>query len=101
MPNSIRCPPCGSLNRPDAVNCRVCGRKLGTPAGSTPKGPPVSLQRVTSGEVFTAIVAEMAKKPAADRAAIVAAPPVAVTTVDSEIEDHSDLIATAVARILD
>ena len=99
MPNSIPCPTCASLNRPDAVNCRVCGRKLGTPAGSTPKGPPVSLQRVTSGEVFTAIVAEMAKKPAADRAASVAAPPVAVTTVDSEIEDHSDVMAAAVDGI--
>src|SRR6266571_2027723 len=99
MLNSIPCPTCASLNRPDAVNCRVCGRKLGTTAESTPKGAPVSLQRVTSGEVFTAIVAERAKRHAADRPASVAAPPVAVTTVEPEIEDHSDVMAAAVDGI--
>ena len=99
MLNSIPCPTCASLNRPDAVNCRVCGRKLGTTAESTPKGAPVSLQRVTSGEVFTAIVAETAKRHAADRPASVAAPPVAVTTVEPEIEDHSDVMAAAVDGI--
>ena len=100
MPNSIPCPNCASLNRPDAVHCRTCGRKLGPPAGSTPKDPPVSLQRVTSGEVFTAVIAETTRKPAADRAASVAAPPaVAVTTVEPEVEDHSDVMAAAVDGI--
>ena len=100
MPNSIPCPSCASMNRADAVNCRNCGRKLGAPAGSTPTDSPVSLQRVTSGEVFTAVVAERGKKPAADRAANVAAPPaLAVTTVEPEVEDHSDVMAAAVDGI--
>src|SRR5438876_1035231 len=100
MPNSIPCPSCASMNRADAVNCRNCGRKLGPPAGSTPTDSPVSLQRVTSGEVFTAVVAERGKKPAADQAASVAAQPaLAVTTVEPEVEDHSDVMAAAVDGI--
>src|SRR5437870_12488388 len=67
MPNSIRCPGCASLNRPDAINCRICGRRLESPAASSRRDPSVALQRVTSGEVFTAVVAETAKKKAPDR----------------------------------
>src|SRR2546427_1470449 len=99
MPNSIPCPSCASQNRVDAVSCRTCGRKLGTPHGSTPTDPPLSLQRVTSGQVFTAVVAEPARKPSNDRAASVAAPPVAVTTGEPEVEDHSDVMAAAVDGI--
>ncbi len=100
MPNSITCPTCASLNRPDAANCRTCGRRLGTPTGATPKDSPVSLQRVTSGEVFTAVVSETKQKPAAGRAASVAASPVvAVATVEPEVEDHSDVMAAAVDGI--
>src|SRR6058998_1634091 len=99
MPNSIPCPSCASPNRVDAVNCRTCGRKLGTPRGSTPTDPPLALQRVTSGQVFTAVVAEPARKPSNDRAASVAAPPVAVTTGEPEVEDHSDVMAAAVDGI--
>jgi len=99
MPNSIPCPSCASPNRVDAVSCRTCGRKLGTPRGSTPTDPPLSLQRVTSGQVFTAVVAEPARKPSNDRAASVAAPPVAVTTGEPEVEDHSDVMAAAVDGI--
>src|SRR5256712_3741038 len=100
MPNSIPCPACASLNRPDAVNCGICGRKLETPGRSTPTDPLVALQRVTSGQVFTAVVAEPAKKPAANRAASNPAPPsVAVSAVEPEVEDHSDIIAAAVDGI--
>src|SRR2546428_4906969 len=100
MPNSIPCPACASLNRPDAVNCGICGRKLETPGRSTPTDPLVALQRVTSGQVFTAVVAEPAKKPAANRAASNPAPPsVAVSAVEPEVEDHSDVIAAAVDGI--
>jgi len=100
MPNSIPCPACASLNRPDAVNCGICGRKLETPGRSTPTDPLVALQRVTSGQVFTAVVAEPAKKPAANRAASNPAPSsVAVSAVEPEVEDHSDVIAAAVDGI--
>src|SRR5881296_4523759 len=99
MPNSIPCPSCASPNRVDAVNCRTCGRKLGTPRGSTPTDPPLALQRVTSGQVFTAVVAEPARKPSNDRAASVAAPPVTVPTGEPEVEDHSDVMAAAVDGI--
>src|SRR5881296_202758 len=99
MPNSIPCPSCASPNRVDAVNCPTCGRKLGTARGSTPTDLPLALQRVTSGQVFTAVVAEPARKPSNDRAASVAAPPVAVTTGEPEVEDHSDVMAAAVDGI--
>jgi len=100
MLNSIPCPTCASLNRPDAVNCRVCGRKLETPGRSAQTNSPVALQRVTSGQVFTAVVAEPAKKPMADRAASDSAPPVvAVAAVEPEVEDHSDVMAAAVDGI--
>src|SRR2546422_4181426 len=100
MPNSIPCPACASLNRPDAVNCGICGRKLETPGRSTPTDPLVALQRVTSGQVFTAVVAEPAKKPAANRAASNPAPSsVAVSAVEPEVEDHSDVMAAAVDGI--
>jgi len=100
MPNSISCPSCASLNRTDAVNCRVCGRRLESAAGRSGKDPTVALQRVTSGEVFTAVVAEPAKKPSATRAAKVAATPeVAGTPVEPNVEDHSDVLAAAVDGI--
>src|SRR5438093_532454 len=99
MPNSIPCPSCASPNRVDAVSCRTCGRKLGTARGSTPTDLPLALQRVTSGQVFTAVVAEPARKPSNDRAASVAAPPVTVPTGEPEVEDHSDVMAAAVDGI--
>jgi len=100
MPTSIPCLACASLNRPDAVNCRVCGRKLETPGRSAPTNSPVALQRVTSGQVFTAVIAEPAKKPAADRAASDPAPRAAdVPAVEPEVEDHSDVMAAAVDGI--
>src|SRR3989441_1261187 len=100
MPNSTPCPACASLNRADAVNCRICGRKLGPPSRSTPTDPPVALQRVTSGQVFTAVVAEPAKKAPADRAGRDPEPPaVAVPTVEPDVEDHSDVMAAAVDGI--
>jgi len=100
MPNSIRCPGCASLNRPDAINCRICGRRLESPAASSRKDPSVALQRVTSGEVFTAVIAETAKKPAPNRATGGPATP-AVTAPSSEpnLEDNSDVLAAAVDGI--
>src|SRR5207247_4748711 len=49
---------------------------------------------------FTAVVAEPAKKPMADRATSDSAPPVvAVAAVEPEVEDHSDVMAAAVDGI--
>src|SRR2546425_1244610 len=101
MPNTIPCPTCASPNKPDAFNCRVCGRKLRARDDRPPSGPPVVLQRVMGGEVFTAILGEVPKKPG---------PPAkpsgpdsnaleTVALAESEVEDPSDLIAAAVDRI--
>src|SRR6058998_3749778 len=100
MPNSILCPGCSSLNRPDAVNCRVCGRRIESPAVPSRKDPSVALQRVTSGEVFTAVVAETTRKPSPDRATEGPATAAATaTSVEPNLEDNSDVLAAAVDGI--
>src|SRR2546428_6568505 len=63
MPNTIPCPTCASPNKPDAFNCRVCGRKLRAGDDRPRSSPPVVLQRVIGGEIFTAILGEAPKKP--------------------------------------
>ncbi len=100
MPNSILCPGCSSLNRPDAVNCRVCGRRIESPAVPSRKDPSVALQRVTSGEVFTAVVAETGKKPAPNRATEGPAT-LGRTAASAEpnLDDNSDVLAAAVDGI--
>src|SRR5881397_498121 len=100
MPNSILCPGCSSLNRPDAVNCRVCGRRIECPAVPSRKDPSVALQRVTSGEVFTAVVVETTRKPSPDRATEGPATAAATaTSVEPNLEDNSDVLAAAVDGI--
>src|SRR3989442_14655471 len=100
MPNSVQCPGCASLNRPDAVNCRICGRRLESPSASSRKDPSVALQRVTSGEVFTAVVAESGKKPAPNRATEGPATPAGTAaSVEPNIDDNSDVLAAAVDGI--
>ena len=101
MPNTIPCPTCASPNKPDAFNCRVCGRKLRAGDDRPPSGPPVVLQRVMGGEVFTAILGEVPKKPGppAKSSGPDSNPPETVALAESEVEDHSDLIAAAVDRI--
>src|SRR5437899_7462468 len=63
--------------------------------------PQVVLQRVMGGEIFTAILGEVPKKPGPpakssppDRNA-----PAPAAPTESEVEDHSDVIAAAVDRI--
>src|SRR3989449_3488741 len=56
MKNVVTCPACNATNKPRAVTCRVGGQRL---AASRTKGgtrEPVVLQRVMSGEVFSAVV---------------------------------------------
>src|SRR5256712_2456 len=56
MKNVVTCPACNATNKPRAVTCRVCGQRL---VESRTKGgtrEPVVLQRVMSGEVFSAVV---------------------------------------------
>ena len=57
MVQPIKCPGCFSMNKPDAALCRVCGRKL-REGVARPDTPPVILQRVMSGEVFTALMGD-------------------------------------------
>src|SRR3989442_5462360 len=56
MKNVVLCPACNATNKPRAVTCRVCGQRL---VESRTKGgtrEPVVLQRVMTGEVFSAVV---------------------------------------------
>ena len=101
MPNTIPCPTCASPNKPDAFNCRVCGRKIRAGNDRPRSSPQVVLQRVMGGEVFTAILGEVPKKPRPpakssppDRTA-----PAPAAPTESEVEDHSDVIAAAMNRI--
>jgi len=101
MPNTIPCPTCASPNKPDAFNCRVCGRKIRAGNDRPRSSPQVVLQRVMGGEVFTAILGEVPKKPRppaksspTDRNA-----PAPAAPTESEVEDHSDVIAAAMNRI--
>lgn len=101
MPSHVPCPNCSSPNDPDATRCRTCGRNLRTVAEAKPSGPRVVLQRVMSGEVFTAVLGDGGK-------ASVAVPSPTAPRVDSvqivvpgelATEDHSDVIAAAVQQI--
>jgi Flp pilus assembly protein TadD len=92
MPQPIACPGCLSQNKPDAVRCRVCGRRLRDAPVAEPTGPPVILQRVMSGEVFTARLGD------AGRGGALVPGPVQVLEA-RDPEDHSDVLAEAVKRI--
>ncbi|HYS73247.1 MAG TPA: hypothetical protein VEO96_04615, partial [Thermoplasmata archaeon] len=87
------------MNKPDATVCRVCGRKLREGPVRTEASPPVVLQRVMSGEVFTALLGDVGKRSSgrSEAAAVVevTAPP------GAPIEDNSDVIAAAIDRIRD
>src|SRR6266571_1024035 len=105
MAEPLRCSGCFSLNKPDAALCRVCGRMLREEPARTEPSPPVVLQRVMSGEVFTALLRDLGKRSSGrpersgpfETAAVVevTAPP------EAPIEDNSDVIAAAVDRIRD
>jgi len=105
MAEPLRCSGCFSLNKPDAALCRVCGRQLREEPARTEPSPPVVLQRVMSGEVFTALLGDLGKRSSGrpersgpfETAAVVevTAPP------EAPIEDNSDVIAAAVDRIRD
>ena len=50
------CPGCDTVNKPAAAHCRLCGRSFRTSPGPRAQQQPVLLERVMSGEVFTAII---------------------------------------------
>ena len=56
------CPSCYSVNKPSAARCRVCGRKLVEPRKAARNSRPVLLERVMSGEVFTAVIGGEARR---------------------------------------
>src|SRR3989449_2977162 len=99
MPNTIPCPTCASPNKPDAFNCRVCGRKIRAGNDRPRSSPQVVLQRVMGGEIFTAILGEVPKKPGPSAKSSRPDAPATVAPTESEVEDHSDVIAAAVDRI--
>ena len=103
MVQPIKCPGCFSMNKPDAALCRVCGRKL-REGVARPDTPPVILQRVMSGEVFTALMGDASGRtvkraenppPKEEPLTVVQVP----APPEAPIEDNSDVIAAAVDRI--
>jgi KaiC/GvpD/RAD55 family RecA-like ATPase len=56
MKNLITCPACNAPNKPRAVTCRVCGQRLVLPREKGGMREPVVLQRVMTGEMFSAVV---------------------------------------------
>lgn len=65
------CPYCQSPNRMGALRCRMCGRRLreeGKPGDQSPPKP-VVLERVMTGEVFTAVLGD-ARKEESNREAV-------------------------------
>jgi len=102
MPTQVFCSNCASFNGADATHCRSCGRKLETAPEANPEAMNVLLQRVMSGEVFTAVFGEEAKRPTSAPQAS-QTPPARVASApiprDPPVEDHSDVIAAAVDRI--
>src|SRR3989442_9011000 len=56
MKNVVTCPACKATNKPRAVTCRVCGQRLVESRATRGNREPVVLQRVMTGEVFSAVV---------------------------------------------
>lgn len=49
------CPQCETLNKPDCIRCRRCGTRLRESARADSMAEPVVLERVMSGEIFSAV----------------------------------------------
>src|SRR6266487_2139207 len=93
MAEPFPCPGCCSVNKPDAAVCRVCGRKLREGPARAAVRPPVVLQRVMSGEVFTALIGDVGKGSGApETATVIEVPP----PPQAPIEDNPDVIAAAI-----
>jgi len=56
MKNVVTCPACNATNKPRAVTCRVCGQRLVASRANPGNREPVVLQRVMTGEVFSAVL---------------------------------------------
>ena len=56
MKQQVVCPACNAPNKPKAVTCRVCGERLVARRETPNRKEPVVLQRVMTGEVFSAVV---------------------------------------------
>src|SRR2546428_14149821 len=93
MPNTIPCPTCASPNKPDAFNCRVCGRKIRAGNDRPRSSPQVVLQRVMGGEIFTAILGEDTKKPGPFAKSSRPDAPATVAPTKLTVEGHSAVSA--------
>lgn len=100
MTQPIQCPDCLAMNKADRTRCRVCGRKLNEREGSRRPTVPVTLQRVMSGEIFTAVAANAPKSKEQQtlnlREAELSAP---VTVEVDESAEPAQLLAAFVERL--
>jgi len=99
MAQPISCPGCLSHNKPDAVRCRVCGRRLREGPAPEAMSPPVVLQRVMSGEVFTARLGDAGRGGYRPQSRGPEGPGAVQVLEAPAPEDHSDVLAEAVERI--
>jgi len=63
MTLTIKCQYCNSVNKPTAMKCRICGRQIRErKAGDIATTKPVVLERVMSGEIFSAIMGKVPQR---------------------------------------
>lgn len=55
MSQPVRCPTCQTVSKAGTVRCPRCSRKLVDGGTKAAPAPPVTLQRVMGGEIFTAV----------------------------------------------
>ncbi len=90
----IQCPSCFSMNKPSQTRCRVCGRRLKDERGEAELRP-VVLQRVTSGEVFTAVLGDASQAETPETLPVAEAPEPVAVPVDATAEARGALAAIA------
>ena len=74
MTDPVQCPACYAMNKPGQTRCRVCGRRLRPEKGVSTDAPPVVLQKVMGGEVFSAVLGDAGAPPSSGPASADEAP---------------------------
>ena len=103
MKPPIVCPACNATNKPKAVTCRVCGERLVARREKPDTKAPVVLQRVMTGEVFSAVIVpgqEGTRLPARPRSVLDEAPATSPRKPPPEPPEPAGLTDPEVARLL-
>ena len=98
MKEAIVCPTCNATNKPKAVTCRVCGERLVERREKGSRKAPVVLQRVMSGEMFSAVVVSGSEGVRRSRSALDAPALAPEAAVPTEPEPLSDADVSRIVR---